>query len=217
MTGKQVRNRGNPMLGKKFGFLTVMNRLTNLKSGSPNLRARVVCDCACGSRIIIPIYYLTRKQPAPRTDCGPGCTASASIPNPKPKVLAAHSYNPEYRIYNGMIFRCTDPTSIGYEEYSQLGIAPEWSDPKGGFDKFFAHMGKMPSPFHSIDRIDNAVGYFPGNVRWATAKEQAANRRTPAEKALAKKIATARSASALRESGLVGRESGLVGEESGRE
>jgi hypothetical protein len=46
-----------------------------------------------------------------------------------------------------------------------------------GFLDFLAHVGKKPSLKHSLDRIDNNRGYEPGNVRWATAKEQMQNRR----------------------------------------
>jgi hypothetical protein len=37
-------------------------------------------------------------------------------------------------------------------------------------------MGEPPTPKHTLDRFPNRNGnYEPGNVRWATAKEQARN------------------------------------------
>lgn len=38
-------------------------------------------------------------------------------------------------------------------------------------------VGQPPSEAHTLDRKDNANGYFPGNVRWATPLEQGSNKR----------------------------------------
>lgn len=57
-------------------------------------------------------------------------------------------------------------------------MSPEWFV---DFDAFVDHIGPKPSDQHSLDRIDNDRGYEPGNVRWATAAEQTANRRTAQE------------------------------------
>lgn len=88
---------------------------------------------------------------------------------------------PEYKTWRGMIARCHCPGS-GLETYTRYGargirVDDSWRGP-GGFEAFLAHLGKKPTPHHSIDRIDPDGHYEPGNVRWATWKEQCANKRT---------------------------------------
>ncbi len=43
------------------------------------------------------------------------------------------------------------------------------------FQAFLAEVGLPPDKSLSIDRVDNSLGYVRGNLRWATASEQACN------------------------------------------
>jgi hypothetical protein len=81
---------------------------------------------------------------------------------------------PEYSVWRGMKARCLNPKNKYFAKYSPRGMWPPWQT---DFLAFFEHIGPRPSPWHTVERIDNSRGYFPGNVRWATAAEQAINRR----------------------------------------
>ena len=84
----------------------------------------------------------------------------------------------EYVAWQSMTSRCspTGPHSSNYDDRG-LSVCEEWRG-SGGFERFLAHVGRRPTDEHSIDRIENDKGYYPGNVRWATRRQQAQNRRT---------------------------------------
>jgi hypothetical protein len=82
---------------------------------------------------------------------------------------------PEYRAWDSMIQRCTNPNRHQYEDYGGRGITicPQWFT----YEVFLKDVGRKPSPEYTLDRIRNNEGYYPGNVKWSTRKEQRVNRR----------------------------------------
>lgn len=82
---------------------------------------------------------------------------------------------PTYVSWVAMKARCNNPNSAKFHRYGAAGVkvCREWNQ---SFETFLLDMGERPSLGHTLDRIDNAIGYQPGNVRWATAIEQGRNR-----------------------------------------
>lgn len=84
-------------------------------------------------------------------------------------------YSSTYRSWAMMKNRTTNPNANDWKYYGGRGIklCPRWHN----FRNFLKDMGEKPSPSHSIDRVNNEGNYNKRNCRWATKKEQTANRR----------------------------------------
>lgn len=94
----------------------------------------------------------------------------------------------EYRAWSLIKDRCLNPKAPAFKDYGGRGITvcDEWLS----YPSFLLSVGRRPSAGMTLDRVDNNLGYIPGNVKWSTKKEQARNRRSSRVLTLEGKSAT---------------------------
>lgn len=87
-------------------------------------------------------------------------------------------FRAEYGALRNAIHRCHCSNNKQYEDYGGRGITvcDAWRG-QDGFALFLAHAGPKPAEHLTLDRINNDLGYEPGNVRWVDRKTQQNNRR----------------------------------------
>lgn len=151
--------------GLRFGRLVVIKRtLDRIGHG-----ARWFCKCDCAETTIVRAAALRSGR---TKSCG--CLNREKIAAKKLKGKG-HSRHPFYRIWDSMMRRCLNPKDKDFKNWGGRGITvyERWRSFETFASDIEATIGPRPSSIHSLHRIRNHGNYEPGNVKWATPKEQA--------------------------------------------
>lgn len=159
--------------GERFGRLTVIEPTEKRH----NRCVIWLCRCDCGNLIEVQGSYL---RVGDTMSCG--CLHSEKSSERAKALMRTHGgcHDRLFRVWTGMISRCTNPNSAPYKNYGGRGIkiCDEWRHSYQSFKDWAYSNGYDDKALRgecTIDRIDVNGNYCPENCRFIPLSEQSKN------------------------------------------
>lgn len=153
--------------GDIIGVCIFINDEEPVRYGKGGYRRTAKFRCKCGNEFVT---VLNRVKQGDTKSCG--CDKSLSHYKHGESALKTS----EFGVWCKIRQRCLNKKDNQYVDYGGrgIGISNDWLV----YANFIRDMGRRPSANHSIERINNNLGYCKENCKWATTKEQSINKRS---------------------------------------
>ncbi len=150
--------------GKRYGNLVTTGvYIPSYMDLNKRVPASVECRCDCGRTSFKQLSNL--KRPG-KISCGSSCSYytnnNATTHGLSKDEMGKESK--EYRAWQNMISCCLNPESRGFQYIGKKGIT--YHESLSTIEGFMEVMGRSPSKYHRLTRIDKEGNFEPGNVHW---------------------------------------------------
>ena len=179
-SGRTTFKPKNPpvCVGDRFGELEIVEVVLGPQGGLREVRAK--CGCGFGPYAVHTSNLHTGRS----TRCWTCAQVKSRVTRKFYNKYASIVPDPETRrrLLNRLAAakgRCENPSNKGYRNYGARGVrvCPEWLADKSKFLAYVVQLEGWDFAEYEMDRIDNAKGYEPGNIRFVSKADNNRNRR----------------------------------------